>query len=213
MKRSTFFRIILTAAFCTLATGILFKTILGGTLEDTFRDKAPVAKHNATTASLEQRVFSFDWTNEAIMDSAENALIKHFGVAKGDIHVLGDIHFYDDGRIRLEIQDPHNADHLDEYYYEKGKWQQPKPVVTSVKDPWHERLFALNKIDFRAVSRIAKTFKEKKLEIEGAPDVNHIYLVNINRGLRWYPRSLRGSREMYAVEFELDGKLLLFERE
>lgn len=204
----------LAAVICTAIAGLLFKTILGNTLQDTLTDKTPAARSNTSVTPAQQEpVFNFDWTNEAIMDSAENALIKLLGVPKTAIYVLEDIHFYDDGRIRLEIQDPHNAEHLDEYYFEKGEWQQPKPVVTSVKDPWPKRLFSLDKIDFRAVSRIAKIFREKKLEIDGAPDVTHIYIINTNKGLRWYPRSLEGSRERYAVEFEPDGHLRLFERE
>ncbi|RXK81254.1 hypothetical protein [Filimonas effusa] len=214
MKRSALLRITLAAVICTAIAGMLFKTNFQDTIEDTLADKAGVAGNNTSAVPLQdQPAFSFDWTNEATLDSAEYALIKRLGVPKEAIRVLEDIHFYDDGRIRLEIQDPHNAEHLDEYYYEKGEWQQPKPVVTSIKDPWQERLFSLDKIAFRAVSRIAKTFRKKKQEIEGAADVTHIYLVNTRKGLLWYPRSFEGSRERYAVEFELTGQLRLFERE
>lgn len=132
-----------------------------------------------------------------------------------ELFLYNSAHFYDDGRIMLNLRQPQNPRYVDAYHYRDGKWSEPKPVQLSVRD--EERLstksVSLNDIHFTAVANIQKVFKEKAAEIEGAEAATTIYLIVWDGKVRWYPLSINGSRERYGIEFNVDGTLKRFKRE
>ena len=119
---------------------------------------------------------------------------------------------YQGGYVSLSIQDPDNKENLDEYIYEDGAWQPSKPVNTSVRSYWKEKLFNLNKVNFATVTKIYKTAMEKVESIEGAEKITHIFLSDQNNELRWH-FSIQGARRNYTLYFNLDGELLSFEEQ
>src|SRR5690606_10577746 len=50
------------------------------------------------------------------------------------IHIYGDIHFYDDGRVITKLQHPDNPNFIDQYTYRWGEWSEPEPVQLSVRE-------------------------------------------------------------------------------
>ncbi len=38
--------------------------------------------------------------------------------------VFHSIHFYDDGRINLDLVDPQQPGHVDSYHFERGQWRR-----------------------------------------------------------------------------------------
>lgn len=128
-----------------------------------------------------------------------------------EIMFHSDIHFYDDGRINLQVQDPDTPEYLDSYSFRDGKWGKPKPVRTHGRAAFESELFPLSDLDFMAVSRIFNEMTAYAQRIEGAETVTHIYFLRMrNRG--GWRASVSGSREGYSVTADITGKQVKFER-
>lgn len=144
---------------------------------------------------------------------AEDALRNLPQFRNKPIVIFSSMHFYDDGRIGTEIQDPDNPEFIDAYTYRDGEWLKGKPVVITQQTRVEEKLVPLGNVSLLAAHRIYHTVKEKVAEIGGDRDSNTVYFV-VNRGeVRWYPRSLRTPRARYSIEFDGDGNLVHFERD
>lgn len=130
------------------------------------------------------------------------------------IRLYRDIHFYQNGRINLKLQNPENPEYVDEYSYQDTVWSEPKPVQISSRMRPKDKLMDLDKIRFETVATIVHHYNEKAQGIEGAESLTHVYGIIWDRGqLMWYPRSINGSRKRYGIEFTLDGQVKRFQQE
>ncbi|MGG5507308.1 MULTISPECIES: hypothetical protein [unclassified Myroides] len=129
------------------------------------------------------------------------------------IYVYQSIHFYDNYRVLLRIQNPDNPTYVDEYYYVDGHWQEPKPVVLSKHTKVEQDVVSLDEIPFVRANKVYEVLKAKVEEIGGDPTDLLVYVVTRNNRVRWYPRTISNERARYAIEFKKDGSLLSFEQE
>ena len=130
-----------------------------------------------------------------------------------DIQVYQSIHFYDNYRVLLRIQNPDNLTYVDEYYYVDGAWKNPTPVVLSKHDKIERDIVSLDEIPFAHAHNVYKALKEKVEEIGGDTSDLMVYVITRNNRVRWYPRTISNERSRYSIEFKKDGTLLSFEQE
>lgn len=129
------------------------------------------------------------------------------------IQVYQSIHFYDNYRVLLRIQNPDNPAYIDEYYYVDGAWKNPTPVVLSKSDKIERDLVPLDKIPFANANNVYKALKEKVEEIGGDSSDLMVYVITRNNRIRWYPRTISNERSRYSIEFKQDGTLLSFDQD
>lgn len=123
----------------------------------------------------------------------------------------GAMHFYGDGRVITDIQNPQNPLHIDEYRYRDGQWEKRNPVRLSQSRDWQRDLLPLDSVDFNAAYRVYHTVIEKQNEI-GSTDVRStVYMVPGADTTRWYPTRIKNDRENYNLKFDRKGNLLHFE--
>lgn len=151
--------------------------------------------------------------NAAKLIAAESALRALPAFAGKSIHLYRAIHFYADGRINVTIQHPENAAYIDEYNYNNGKWEEPKPVQMSVRDKIRESLISLDDISFVSVAAVYRTYNRKANDIAGVKSLTHIYGIIGGNSITWYPQSINGSRERYFISFTPTGGLKDYYRE
>lgn len=152
-------------------------------------------------------------TDEGKLNEAEVALKKLPQYAGKDIFIYATIHFYNDGSIHVMLQHPENPKYVDSYEYKKGQWSEPSPKLLSVRDNIQSRMVPLSSVRFATVAAIAKTYNEKAAQVEGAKPTTSVYVSVWDNRMRWFPSSINGSRERYAIEFGTDGTLKKFEQE
>ncbi|TWF42859.1 hypothetical protein FHW36_102620 [Chitinophaga polysaccharea] len=188
----------------------------GQTSDNTTR----VEQHSNTTITVissHQEVHSSSGgnflRNAAALAAAENALRNLPAFAGKQIAVYEAIHFYDDGRINLELQHPTRTDYIDAYRFNKGSWQEPAPVQLSVHDDIKAGLLNLDKVHFANVATIYNNYRLKADSIEGVAPLTHIYAIIRGDSITWYPRSISGSRERYFISFTAAGNVDRFYRE
>lgn len=202
-------------------------------IRDTFDDSSKAEKDTAASASnlmpdtskqetVQQRKIYKEVTPPPVKDflsdtlalgKAEQSLRKLPQYNGKKIRLYDDIHFYDDGRVMLNLQHPENPEYIDAYEYDDGVWSEPKPVQISIRTNLQSKLFDLDRIKFRTVSTIMNNYNEKAATIEGAKPVNHVYGIVWDGEFIWYPRSINGSRQRFAIDFNLDGSVKMFRRE
>lgn len=142
--------------------------------------------------------------------AAKVALETLPGLAGYPLRVFDSINFYDDGRINLELVDPHNPAYVDAYHFSKGSWIKGKPVNPRQMGQLitlSSNSAALRDIDFEAVARVAAALKEQREALMREPEiVEHVYLV-ISKGnrLRWLPEDVSGDREAARIDFDAQG--------
>lgn len=147
------------------------------------------------------------------LQDAEDALRNLPEFRGKPIVFYGSVHFYNDGRIRTEIQNPDNTEFIDQYGYRDGQWSKGDPVVVTRSMRVEERLLPLDDMSFLAAYRVYHTVKEKMEEIGSEETMPPVYVVP-NRGKpRWYPQTLRTDRSRYSIKFDTDGNLVEFERD
>lgn len=129
------------------------------------------------------------------------------------IVVYATTHFYTDGRIHLSIQDPTNAEFIDEYRYQDGKWQKHDPVRITRSDRIEGRLIPLDDVPFITANKVHRVFEEKLREIESGEPVPTIYFSVFDKEIRWYPTSLKTDRFSYSIDFNPDGTLRSFKKD
>ncbi|NLR77403.1 hypothetical protein [Chitinophaga eiseniae] len=145
--------------------------------------------------------------NAAALAAAESALRNLPAFAGKQIAVYEAIHFYDDGRINLELQHPTRPDYIDAYRFNKGSWEEPAPVQLSVHDDIKAGLVNLDKVHFINVANVYNNYRLKADSIEGVAPLTHIYAIIRGDSITWYPRSISGSRERYFISFTATGNI------
>ena len=168
------------------------------------------AKLTNTNGNINENDFL---TDSITLELAEKKLRALPQFAGKKIMLYNDIHFYDNGRVMTSIQHPDNPEYIDKYEYENGIWGEPKPVQISVRTDVESKLFDLDQMRFATVAKIIKTYNEKASTLEGAKLASHAYGIFSGGTLIWYPRTIDGSRQKYAIEFYKDGVLKSYKRE
>ncbi|SKA21315.1 hypothetical protein SAMN04488128_1021614 [Chitinophaga eiseniae] len=151
--------------------------------------------------------------DEAGLKAAQASLLALPAYAGKKMYLYDDIHAYDDGRINLQLRHPDNPEYVDAYHYRNGRWTGPEPVQLSVRDKVEQKMIPLDDIDFASMARVYKNIAEKSATIEGAKTPTHIYGIVQEKRMLWYPASISGSRERYAISFNPDGSVKRFFRE
>jgi len=145
---------------------------------------------------------------------AKEALYNLPQFAGKKVWLYRDIHFYENGRVNLKLQNPENPEYVDEYRYADAVWSEPTPVQMSAHMNTKDKRIDLDKIRFETVATIVHNYKEKAQGVEGAKPLTHVYgIVWDSSQLMWYPRNINGSRKRYGIEFTLDGQVKRFQQE
>lgn len=147
------------------------------------------------------------------LTAAENALRRLPAFAGRDIYLYEAIHFYDDGRINMKVQNPDNPAYVDAYSFDKGSWQEPQPVQLSVHDEIASRLVKLDDLHFSSVETVYRNYRMKADSIPGAAPLSHVYAILRKNTYTWYPQSISGSRERYFISFTKEGEVQDFYRQ
>lgn len=173
-----------------------------------------IEHRNGTTIIQNSRTTNGGFLSDAIaLLNAENALRALPAFAGKNIYLYKAIHFYNDGRIRVNIQHPQNPEYIDEYNYSNGKWEDPKPVQLSVHDNISKALISLDNVCFVCASVVYSNYNRKAKDVQGAEPLTHVYGIFDARKLTWYPQSINGSREKYFISFNHSGGVKDYYRE
>lgn len=209
----------------TILASILFSTALiscGGDKEKVESTDVQTETANETNVGedekVEEEVAAASTVTNLLQDKSTlqkaEQLLKDLPKFKGkDIKVFQNIHFYEDGRVMVDLQDPDKPENIDNYIFKDGKWGEPQPVQISGDGDISSNVFSLNQIKFETVADIHKQLEEKAKAIEGAKITSHIYYVlNVsNQTGRWYT-GVDGTRESYSGYFNADGSLQEFKK-
>lgn len=130
-----------------------------------------------------------------------------------EIVVHRSAHFYEDGRIILNIQDPSNPGNIDQYTYKNDEWQNPVPVRIIRSDKLEEHLASLDKAPFERANKVHNIIRQKLKEINSDQIHMTVYFVPYKGSVRWYPRNLKTERSRYSLAFDEEANLLSFEQD
>ncbi len=132
-----------------------------------------------------------------------------------ELKVFQDIYFYDDGRIKLSLQDPNKPENIDHYEYDEGQWKEPVPVQISGGGNLEDNLFPLNEVKFETAVMVYKSWNEKAQEVEGhnEPLTSVRYALWVpNQTKEWKTGHIRGTRASYKISFNSDGTVKDFKK-
>jgi hypothetical protein len=147
------------------------------------------------------------------LKSAEEAFRNLPNLKGKEIRVFQDIHFYSDGRIMLDIQDPDKPENIDNYVFQNGKWGSPQPVQISGDGDMKDNTFPLNTLKFETIASVYKQLEEKAAGIEGAKITSHIYAtLNVMHQTVRINTDIDGTRERWYGYFNADGSLQEFKK-
>jgi len=129
-----------------------------------------------------------------------------------ELFCYSSIHFYDDGRINVDLLDPNKPTYLDEYSYRKGKWEEPKPRQSVEEQQMLRGRFPLSKIDFRTLVGLCEKINQKVAQTQGAKELTHIYITysSYDKQIEWRG-SISGDRESFSIWADADGSNLRFD--
>lgn len=148
------------------------------------------------------------------LQRAENSLRNLPQFEGKDIIVFRSVHFYNDGRIMLNIQHPADPSMIDRYTYKNGAWEEPQPVRITKSDRVEDYSASLDKAPFVTAHKVYETIQQKLKEINGDETSGHtVYFVPVNGTIRWYPTRLETDRSRYSLKFDENGNLLSFEQD
>lgn len=152
-------------------------------------------------------------TNRDALKKAESAL-KDMPKLKGkDVQVFQNIHFYEDGRVQLALQDPAKPENIDDYLFQGGKWQEPQAVQISGDGDMKANVFPLSTLKFETVADIYKQLEEQSKDVEGAKIDGHIYYnLNVMNQQGQWMTGVQGTRGQYSGYFNADGSLKEFKK-
>lgn len=127
-----------------------------------------------------------------------------------DLRVFHAVHFYDN-RIGLELLDPAQPDHVDEYSFHDEAWHKEAPVNPRMFGPFLKPATdtaALQDIDFEGAYRVATALQEQGEALQAEPNkVDHVYVLVGRRGrLRWMPDGVQGDRVNVGIDFDAQGR-------
>ncbi|MDY4338657.1 hypothetical protein SLW56_02535 [Xanthomonas sp. LF07-6] len=142
--------------------------------------------------------------------AARQALADLPALQGHDLRVFHAVHFYDD-RIGLELLDPAQPDHVDEYSFHDEAWHKDAPVNPRMFGPFLKPATdtaALQDIDFEGAYRVATALQEQGEALQAEPKkVDHVYVLVGRRGrLRWMPDGVEGDRVSVGIEFDAQGR-------
>ncbi|NLN33173.1 MAG: hypothetical protein GX159_06220 [Flavobacteriaceae bacterium] len=189
---------------------------ISNSIKETF-EPAPQEEYGKKTKSIFDKV-TIEKKQEVpiasqveALEKAENQLraLPEFQGKK--IRLYRSTHFYQDGRIITEIQNPDEPRNIDSYTYRDGKWETPEPVRISLSDKIEEHLIDLDSIPFVNAHKVYQAITEKSAEL-GIEPRETIYVVPRNNKANWYPKTLNTDRSSYRMEFDSQGNLLSFEQ-
>jgi hypothetical protein len=149
------------------------------------------------------------WTAEKLQ-KAEMDLRALPQYAGKEIFIYQSAHFYEDGQIKLMLRHPDNPRYVDNYEYSEGKWSGPKPEALSVHADIAGRSISLNNATFAGAAKVIQLYNEKAAQVEGAKPTDYAYISIWDKGMRWFPSTINGSRERYTIQFNNDGTLKSF---
>ncbi|HEL3779562.1 hypothetical protein [Stenotrophomonas forensis] len=158
----------------------------------------PIPEHN-------NRLFDADY-----LQDARQALEQLPALAGQRLTVFHSVHFYDDGRIHLDLVDPQQPTHVDSYHFERGQWRKGNPVNPQQFAPTislQRSSTPLANIDFDAVPRVARALQEQRNALQNpASEVGHVYVIVRKAGrLAWLPDEVAGDRESVRLQFDAQG--------
>ena len=189
---------------------------ISNSIKETF-EPAPQEEYGKKTKSIFDKV-TIEKKQEVpiasqveALEKAENQLraLPEFQGKK--IRLYRSTHFYQDGRIITEIQNPDEPRNIDRYTYRDGKWEAPEPVRISLSDKIEEHLIDLDSVPFVNAHKVYQAITEKSAEL-GIEPRETIYVVPRNNKANWYPKTLDTDRSSYRMEFDSQGNLLSFEQ-
>jgi hypothetical protein len=128
------------------------------------------------------------------------------------IYVYNFIYFYGNGQIIITIQNPENPKYVDQYLFDDGQWQKPKPVALSKYTDVKEDIVNLDKVPFINANRVFKIVEEKKKEI-GSKDVTFTIYAGVGgKKVDWFPNAIQNERSVYSIDYNEDGTFRSFEQ-
>ncbi len=142
---------------------------------------------------------------------AGKSLGKRPEFAGKEVYVFEKIHFFNGVRPRIELAVllPHNADRVQFYLYENGKWRDngwEQAVSGSLKG----HTFALSKVDFRQVSDIAAKWRNKAKQLNAVETepyyVAYVFLPKRKKYF-WHTATLEAFGAQYYLSFHENGSV------
>lgn len=189
---------------------------ISNSIKETF-EPAPQEEYGKKTKSIFDKV-TIEKKQEVPIASQVEALQKAENQLRAlpefqgkKIRLYRSTHFYQDGRIITEIQNPDEPRNIDSYTYRDGKWEAPEPVRISLSDKIEEHLIDLDSVPFVNAHNVYQALTEKSAEL-GIEPRETIYVVPRNNKANWYPKTLNTDRSSYRMEFDSQGNLLSFEQ-
>lgn len=232
-------RFIFKSIACSLLLGFSSCESINNSISDTFKEPdskkesektapdKPIRAKMAIPHSASEPVAPIKETETIVETKAAtpNFLIDSDALAKAEqqlkalpefrgktIYVYQSVHFYDDGRIAIKVQNPENPDYVDQYDYRNAKWNTPKPVKIYLHDKLSENLVALDRVSFTIIAKIIGIYNEKSKTVVGAKPADHSYAYISKGRIKWYPSTITGDRESYQIRFNENGTLQHYER-
>lgn len=205
--------IILSALLCVAISCENFSN----SIKETFEPSPKATASNKNEQLIEKIKIESSKEKQPIAESiealerAESQLRNLPQFKNEEIMIFSSVHFFSNGRIILEIQDPKQERNIDKYTYRNGKWEDPEPVIISVTDEIEPNTIDLKNAPFKVANKVYQTLQEKANEINIDPPKT-IYFIVRNGKVNWYPTSLRTDRSQYKIAFDSEGNLLTFEQ-
>lgn len=132
--------------------------------------KTPTAQATSDTEK-ENEVLSFK--KEEDMKKIIEEIQKKFG---GKSIKMLNIHFYDDGRVVFDAQDPEKPDNVDHYVFANGTWEPAQPVKLMGNGKLEDNIFRLDEVNLLAIPGLVKEAEEKTKDLEGGK-IEHVYAI------------------------------------
>lgn len=146
------------------------------------------------------------------LQTARLALEALPGLSGQRLTVFHTVHFYDDGRIDINLVDPQQAGHVDRYHYQRGQWRKGEAVNPQQFAPTvslHRSSTALANIDFDAVPRVAGALQAQRNAVMRLPaGVDQVQVIVRKGGtLVWLPDEVAGDHQTVRLRFDARGNL------
>lgn len=151
--------------------------------------------------------------DSVLLRQAQQALINLDEFSGKPVFLHRSVHFYSDGRILTEIQNPHKPEEIDKFGYKDGRWEKGDPVMVTKTTNSERHVYALTEFDFVTAHKIYQTISSKMHEINSPERQPTVYAVFRDGDIRWYPTTLKTERNRYSISFDTDGNMLSFEQE
>lgn len=198
-------------------------------IKDTFKSQEDVDAVEETSTDQEESVetpqeeppvieeitdeITYAFEDSSYYEKAQRDLLLLPKLKDKEILCYSSIHFYDDGRINLELQDPDSDTYLDAYSYEKGVWKDPQPLQSRSAKQLAKETFPLAKIRFSTVVDLCRQINQKIEQTPGAEEITHIYITysSYSKKITWRG-SISGDRDSYSIWADADGSNLRFDR-